>query len=233
VFEYSSDPNKDTYFLFLADDVGDGWAAGGSVTVNSWKHFSNEFSYFRQQVKYQLGTINATIPPGTDVIFTSDDVEAIPIGLVTRQFEYNLLIHATKPTSRWRPYAAVGPVLQLVALNGAPLKKPAGPFNIGLKNIGLIVAAFDFGRTPPLDGGGIFQFGMQYGGGIKYRVTPRMMIRADFRETWSRNPDIIANSYEDFDSNVLDETYTTDVIRIGPEKKFLQDRYTVGVAFTF
>jgi opacity protein-like surface antigen len=233
VFEYSSDPNKDTYFLYLADDVGDGWAAGGSVTVNSWKHFSNEFSYFRQQVKYQLGTINATIPPGTDVIFSSDDVEAIPIGLVTRQFEYNLLIHATRPTSRWRPYAAVGPVLQLVALNGAPLKKPAGPFNIGLKNLGLILAAFDFGRTPPLDGGGIFQFGMQYGGGIKYRVTPRMMIRADFRETWSKNPDIIANSYEDFDSNELDETYTTDVIRVGPEKKFLQDRYTVGVAFTF
>jgi hypothetical protein len=233
VLDYSSDPNKDAYFLFLADNVGDGWAGGGSVTVNSWRHFSNEFSYFRQQVKYQLGTVNATIPPQTDVILTDDDLEIIPVGLVTRQFEYNLLIHPTRPTSRWRPYAAVGPVLQLVALNGAPLKKPAGPFNLGLKNIGLIKAAFDFGSTPPLDGGGIFQFGFQYGAGVKYRVRPRLMLRADFRETWSRNPDIIADSYQDFDSNVLDETYTTQVIRVGPEKKFLQDRFTVGVAFTF
>jgi hypothetical protein len=233
VVEYSSNPNKDTYFVFLADDVADGWAAGGSVTVNSWKHFSNEFSYFRQQVKYRLATADVTIPPGTDVILGDKDLDIFPVGLVTRQFEYNLLIHATKPTSRWRPYAAVGPVLQLVALNGAPLKKPAGPFTLGLKNIGLIKAAFDFGSTPPLDGGGIFQFGMQYGAGIKYRLRPRIMLRADFRETWSKNPDIIANSYQDFDSHALDETYDTMVIREGPEKKFLQDRYTVGVAFTF
>jgi hypothetical protein len=184
-------------------------------------------------VKYQLATADVTIPAGTDVTIGDQDLDIFPVGLVTRQFEYNLLIHPTKPTSRWRPYAAVGPVLQLVALNGAPLKKPAGPFTLGLKNIGLIKAAFDFGSTPPLDGGGIFQFGMQYGAGIKYRIRPRIMLRADFRETWSKNPDIIANSYQDFDSHALDETYDTMVIREGPEKKFLQDRYTVGVAFTF
>jgi hypothetical protein len=201
--------------------------------VNSWKHFSNEFSYFRQQVKYQLQSVAATIPPGTDLILDDSDLDTEPIGLVTRQFEYNLLIHATRPTSRWRPYAAVGPVLQLIALNGAPLKKPAGVYTLGLKNIGLIKAAFDFGNTPPLDGGGIFHIGMQYGGGVKFRATPRMMFRADWRETWSKNPDIIASSYEDYDSNVLDDTYTTTVVRVKPDQKFIQDRYTVGVAFTF
>jgi hypothetical protein len=102
-----------------------------------------------------------------------------------------------------------------------------------LTNIGLIQAAFDLGSTPPLDGGGIFQIGVQYGGGIKYRVSPRVMLRADFRETWSKNPDIIANSYEDFDPNGLDETYTTTVVKVKPETNFLQDRYTLGVAFTF
>jgi hypothetical protein len=234
LLEYAPDyPNKDSYFVFLADDVGDGWAGGGSVTVNSWKHFSNEFSYFRQQVKYKLATTNVTIPPNTDVTIGEDDLFVIPVGLVTRQVEYNLLIHPTRPTSRWRPYAAVGPVLQLIALNGAPLEKPAGPFNIGLKNIGLIKAAFDFGSTPPLDGGGIFELGLQYGAGVKYRATPRLMLRADFRETWSKNPDIIAKSYEDFDTNDLDDTYTTEIFRVGPSAKFLQDRYTVGVAFTF
>ncbi len=229
----SSNPNADAYFVFLADNVGDGWAGGGSVTVNSWRHFSNEFSYFRQQVKYQLGSASVAIPAGTEVTIDENDLDVEPVGLVTRQVEYNLLIHPTRPASRWRPYAAVGPVLQLVALNGSPLKKPAGPFSLGLKNIGLIKAAFDFGSTPPLDGGGIFQFGMQYGAGVKYRATPRVMVRADWRETWSKNPDIIANSYQDYNPFYLDETYDTQIFREGPEKKFLQDRYTVGVAFTF
>jgi len=124
-------------------------------------------------------------------------------------------------------------VLQLIALNGSPLKKPAGVFTLGLKNVGLIKAAFDFGSTPPLDGGGIFEVGLQYGGGIKFRASPRVMLRADFRETWSKNPDIIASSYEDYDSNVLDDTYTTTVTTVRPESKFLKDRFTMGVAFTF
>lgn len=233
VLEESSVLTNPAYFLFLGDEVDDGWAAGGSVTINSWRHFSNEFSYFRQQVKYQLGTVNATLPPNQETILTENDLETFRIGLVTRQFEYNLLMHPTRPTSRWRPYAAVGPVLQLIALNGAPLKKPAGVYTLGLKNIGLIKAAFDFGSTPPLDGGGIFQVGLQYGGGVKYRLTPRVTVRADWRETWSKNPDIIANSYEDFDSNELDETYKTEVIKVKPDQKFIQDRYTMGIAFTF
>ncbi len=233
VLEMSSDGSKPAYFLFLGDDLGDGWAAGGSVTVNSWRHFSNEFSYFRQQVKYELGTVAATIPPGETVILEDSDLETEKIGLVTRQFEYNLLIHPTRPASRWRPYVAVGPALQLIALNGAPLKKPAGVFTLGLKNVGLIAAAFDFGNTPPLDGGGVFRIGLQYGGGVKYRVSPRVMARADWRETWSQNPDIIAKSYLDYDSTDLDNTYTTTIIPVKPNQKFIQDRYTLGVAFTF
>jgi opacity protein-like surface antigen len=231
----SSDPGKTNYYLDLLDLVGDGWAVGGSVTVNSWRHFSNEFSYFRQQVKYELDAAESGFNeqrPGENF---DGDLVAVPIGLVTRQFEYNLLIHPTRTTSRLRPYVAVGPVLQLIALNGAPLKKPAGPFNLGLKNLGLILAAFDLGRTAPLDGGGIFQFGLQYGAGVKYRVSPRVMLRADWRETWSKNPDIIGSSYDDYydEDKELDPSYSTYVFKLGPEKKFLQDRYTVGIAFTF
>jgi hypothetical protein len=233
ILDTSSDENNPAYLLYLQDEVGDGWAAGGSVTVNSWRHFSNEFSYFRQQNKYELGSINITLPAKRDVVDDDILLDSARIGMVVRQFEYNLLVQARPPKSRWRPYAAIGPVFQLIALNGAPLKKPAGVYTIGLKNIGLIKAAFDLGNTPPLDGGGIFQFGLQYGGGIKYRVSPRVMLRADFRETWSKNPDIIADSYEDFDSNALDDTYSTVVVKVKPPTKFLQDRYTVGVAFTF
>jgi hypothetical protein len=60
-----------------------------------------------------------------------------------------------------------------------------------------------------------------------------MMLRADWRETWAKNPDIIANSYEDYEDPDLDESYSTEVFRVGPEKKFIKDRFTLGVAFTF
>jgi hypothetical protein len=227
----TSDTIPTQYELDLYDSVDDGWAAGGSVTVNSWKHFSNEFSYFRQQGKYLLQTGTFTDDPehpeNEDLQFTAD-----PASIATRQFEYNLLVHARPPTSRWRPYAAIGPAFQLIALASSPLKKPAGPFTLGLKNVGLIKAAFDFGSVSPLDGGGIFQFGLQYGAGIKYRVTPHTIVRADFRETWSKNPNIIKDSYLGYEPDI-DGSYDTDILRATPPAKFTQDRFTLGVAFAF
>jgi hypothetical protein len=84
-----------------------------------------------------------------------------------------------------------------------------------------------------LNGGGIFQFGLQYGGGIKYRVTPRFLMRADFGETWSKNPRIIRDSYLGYVPEGLDDTYTTSVTNYAPPAKFIQQRATVGFAFTF
>ena len=229
----SSQPDDPLYELDLYDTVGDGWTAGGTVTVNSWRHFSNEFSYFRQQGKYSL--LPELYIDGSDLPTVDENVnfDSERVGFVTRQFEYNLLAHLRPPTSRWRPYIAVGPTFQLIALSDSPLKKPAGPFKLGMGNIGLLKAAFDFGRTPPLEGGGTFQFGFQYGAGIKYRITPRMMLRADYRETWSRNPDMIRNSYEDFEIVLDNDNYTSDIYVLKPAQRFFQDRFTLGVAFTF
>ena len=227
----TSDTVSKQYELDLFDSVDDGWAAGGTVTINSWRHFSNEFSYFRQQGKYLLQTGTFTDDPEHPV---DDDLtfEANPSSIATRQVEYNLLWKPLKPTSRWQPYLAAGPVFQLIALADSPLKKPAGPFTLGLKNIGLIKAAFDFGSVAPLDGGGIFQFGMQYGAGLKYRVTPHTILRADYRETWSKNPDMIKDSYIGFEPDI-DGSYTTDLLKIPPPSKFFEDRFTIGVAFAF
>ncbi len=229
----SSDPTDPAYEIDLFDQVNDGWAVGGSVTVNSWRYFSNEFSYFRQQGKYTLGAEVFTGDSSQSGIDESIGFASARVGFATRQFEYNLLAHLRPPTSRWRPYVAVGPTFQLIALSDSPLKKPAGPFHLGMGNIGLFKAAFDFGRTPPLEGGGIFQFGLQYGAGIKYRISPRMMLRADYRETWSKNPDMIRNSYEDFEIVLDNDNYTSDIYVLKPTQKFFQDRFTLGVAFTF
>lgn len=229
----SSVPTDPLYEIDLFDEVGDGWTAGGTITVNSWRYFSNEFSYFRQQGKYRLGAEVYKNDSDQPVVDESINIDSARVGLATRQFEYNLLAHLRPPTSRWRPYVAVGPTFQLIALSDSPLKKPAGPFRLGLGNLGLLKAAFDFGRTPPLDGGGTFQFGLQYGAGIKYRISPRVMLRADYRETWSKNPDIIRNSYKDFDIDLDNTNYTADIYVLKPNQRFFQDRFTLGVAFTF
>jgi len=230
-------PGKDTDPLYIAglfDEVGDGWTAGFSVTVNTWKWVSNEFSYFRQQGKYRLGAFAITIPAGDTPISDSDfNQAAATVGLTTRQFEYNSLVHFRPPSSRWRPYVAAGPVLQLIALADAPLKRPSSYYTLGLKNLGLFKAAFDFGNTPPLDGGGIFQPGLQYGAGIKYRVTPRFTMRMDWRETWSRNPRIIRDSYESFLPDTLPDGYDVLVLNGPPDSMFFQQRATMGFAFTF
>lgn len=226
-------PSHPLYEVDLFDEVGDGWTLGGTVTLNSWRYFSNEFSYFRQQGKYKLGAEVYQDNSDKPLVDESVNIDSKRVGLTTRQFEYNLLAHLRPPTSRWRPYVAVGPTFQLIALSDSPLKKPAGPFKLGMGNLGLLAAAFDFGRTPPLEGGGVFQFGLQYGAGFKYRISPRMMLRADYRETWSKNPDIIRNSYDDFEIDVDEDNYTSDIYVLKPTAKFFQDRFTLGIGFTF
>jgi hypothetical protein len=215
------------YFTGLADDSTDGWAAGVSLTLNSWKWISNEFAYTQQQTKYQLYITIETGTPQEPGIST--------IGLSTRQSEYNMLFHARPRNSRFRPYFAVGPDLQLIKLAAAPLKGPSGYFRLGLSNAGILQAAFNFGSVPPLDGGGVFQPGLQYGGGIKYRVLPRLTMRADVRENWSRNPKMIRSSYEGYvpETPAEDGPYTVKVTNSNPPASYLQQRLTVGFAFTF
>ncbi len=223
----SSNPNNPLYGLGVADGVFDGWAAGVSLTLNSWNWVSNEFSYMRQQTKFDL--VGVTVSSGSE----QTPIDAETVGLITRRFAYNTVLNLRPRKSRWRPYISAGPAFQLLSLSDAPLKKPAGIFKLGLSNIGLIKSAFDFGSTPPLDGGGIFQFGLQYGAGIKYRVTPRFMIRGDFGETWSANPKILRDSYLGYIPDGVDDTYSTTVTNTKPPGRFIQQRSTVGFAFTF
>ncbi len=217
-----ADPTKQIYFGGLGEQLSGGWTAGISATLNTWKWISNQFSY-----TYQRGTYNSA-----DIFTQPTQLIEGRAGLITRQFEYNLLVNARPPKSRWRPYAAVGPALVVTALADAPVKKAAGPFKLGLQNVGLLLAAFQAGSTPPLDGGAVYGIGLTYGGGIKYRVHPRVTLSADFRETWSRNPQFISNSYTS--SYFPEEGYKSIIDRTGSTvSKFRQQRSTLGVAFTF
>ncbi len=228
VFMISPKPDLPPYAIGLFDDINDGWSAGISVTLNTWRWVSSEFGYHLHRGKYRLEQFD--IPGDID---EQGSYDAYTVGLTTRQFEYNVLVHARPRESRWRPYVAVGPALQLIHLTDAPVKRTPRAFKLGLQNIGLLKAAFDFGRTPPLDGGGIYQVGLQYGAGIKFRVHPRITLRADFRGTWSKDPEFVRDSYADEVAAEFDPTYDYEITRDPVLAKFRLQRYTVGVAFTF
>jgi hypothetical protein len=68
---------------------------------------------------------------------------------------------------------------------------------------------------------------------VKFRVHPRITTRFDFRETWSKNPEFIRDSYVDDTAAGFDPSYDYEVTRNRPSGKFRQQRFTMGVAFTF
>jgi hypothetical protein len=217
----SEDPN-DVFAAILADEFDSGWVAGITTTLNTWKWFSNQFTYTYTRGKFAY--VQALSEPANETIFGHS-------GLITRQFEYNLLFNLRPPKSRWRPYAAVGPGLQLTHLSDSPVKKAAGPFKLGLQNVGLLLAAYDFGSAAPLNGGGIFSPAVVYGGGLKVRVHPRITWSVDFRESLSRAPNFLSDSYTR--NYFKDQGFNLGVFQFQTDSKYRQQRFTMGLAFTF
>jgi opacity protein-like surface antigen len=205
-----------------------GWSAGTSLTLNTFRYFSSEFAFTYQRGKYRLGALAITGLPGEE----QGGYEEETTGLLSRQFQYNLIATLRPREKRLRPYIAVGPVLQMIHITDAPFKSSGGVFRVGLRNVGLLVAAYNFGTTAPLDGGGIFQFAFQYGGGVKYRVTPHWMVRLDFRDTLGPQPDFIGRSFH-VDEPTDSDPYLVYVNRLRPTGPLRQQRATLGFSFTF
>lgn len=225
------DTPENVLVLVLGNAFQPGWTLGGTVTLDPQKYFSHEFSYDHSFTTFQIGLVvvdGDQTSPTYGAQFAFSDV-----ALQTSQVAYDFLINGRPKTSRWRPYVAVGPALELMHLSDAPIKKAPGYFKLGLSSIGLIKAAYDFGSTPPLEGGGIFKLGLNYGGGIRYRVTPRWMVSADYRETLISQPDFWSKSKEDILGGIDAGDYLLSVygpLLNGPMR---QQRVTAGVAFTF
>jgi opacity protein-like surface antigen len=227
IFLEPKSPANQPVTLFFANRLQSGWAAGTSVTLNSWRWFSNEFSFDYQRGRYRLG---AEITGLGDLAPTGYQEEGT--GLAINQFGYAFLANLRPRESRFRAYAAVGPVFQLLHITAAPVKKPNAIFRAGLRNVGLILAAYNFANAPPLDGGGVFQFGFQYGGGIKYRITSRLMLSAAYRETLSAQPNFIERSIKIDDPSDSDE-YVFQKVTEGPGSPLRLKRATLGISFVF
>lgn len=161
-----------------------GYVIAPKATINSWRYVSNEFGYTYNEAPLTITTsTNDGNPPS--VQYDSGQV---------RQFTYNTLVHLRPNGSRLRPFVAVGPSFQLLRLyDSQPTKNRL--LSLTVKDVGLIIDAYNFGHKPPLEGGGVFQFGFQYGGGFFYQLTPRFFVRSDFRETISPQPDYWSKSY--------------------------------------
>ncbi len=227
IFLEPKSPANQPINLLFANRVESGWDAGTSVTLNSWRWFSNEFSFDYQRGRYRLG---AEITGLSDLAPTGYQEEGT--GLAINQFGYAFLANLRPRESRFRAYVAAGPVFQLLHITDAPVTKPNAIFRAGLRNVGLILAAYNFANEPPLDGGGVFQFGFQYGGGVKYRITPRFMLRADYRETLSAQPDFIERSIKIDDPSDSDE-YIFNKVTSGPGSPLRLKRVTLGFSFVF
>ncbi len=223
----SNTPDIPSFNLLLQNRLHNGWAVGTTVTLNSWRYFSNEFSFDYQRGAYRLGAsfsgFNGQEPIGYQEQTT---------GFLTNQFGYAFLYNFRAREKRFRPFLAAGLAFQLLHITDAPFKSSGGIFKVGLKNVGLLLAAYNFANNPPLDGGGVFQFGFQYGGGVKYRFSKRWLGKLDYRETLSPQPRFVERSIT-VDNPADSSEYTVTRETDQPTGPLREQRLTAGISFVF
>lgn len=223
----SHSPEIPSFSLTLQNRLHNGWAVGTSVTLNSWRYFSNEFSFDYQRGKYRVGASFSGFKGEAPVPYSEETT-----GLLTNQFGYATLINLRPRNKRLRPYIAAGLAFQLLHITDAPFKNSGGIFKVGLRNVGLILAAYNFANEPPLNGGGVFQFGFQYGGGVKYRFSRRWLARLDYRETLSPQPNFIERSIT-IDKPEPGDPFVLDYASNRPAGPLREQRFTAGFSFVF
>ena len=220
---HTADGNRMQFSLAASNRISPGWALGGFVTVHANRWISNEIGFHYLRGSFRLGLMKLK-PGGSEQLPGLVEQRA---GLLTRQFSYNTVVHLRPIESRWRPYVAAGPALQLVHLTDAPFQGSKGLFRLGLSNVGMLQSAYNFSNAPPLDGGGIFQPALQVGGGLKFRVRQCWILRLDYRSSISRRPDFLKKSL----ASVVDEI--ADELREKTHQWFPQQRLSIGFSFTF
>ena len=166
----------------LDTELTEGWNVALKGRLNPHRYISHEFGFTYSDTVLE---VTATSP------FASPEDLTAPAHI--RQFSYNVIANARPTGSRWRPYAAVGPAMQLIRLTGGI---GGGRFSrLAFRDVGLIAATWNFGSDPPLEGGSIFQAALVYGAGFQFFFTPHLHIRTDFRESISEQPDFWKESY--------------------------------------
>jgi hypothetical protein len=167
----------------LRTDLTPSWNVALKATLHPHRFISHEFGF-----TFSNTTLEVT---ATSPIASPEDLDA-PAHI--RQFSYTLIANGTPNGSRWRPYAAIGPALQMIRLTGGVGGGTSFP-RIAFRDVGLIARTWDFGSDPPLEGGNIFQPALVYGAGFQFHATPHVLVRADVRQSLSEQPDFWKQSY--------------------------------------
>ena len=72
-----------------------------------------------------------------------------------------------------------------------------------------------------------------YGAGVRYRLTPRWMVRLDYRETLVSQSDFWSKSRNDILTNIDAPDYTLQEVGPDFDGAMRQQHVTAGVSFTF
>jgi hypothetical protein len=146
---------------------------GASVTLHPSRFLSHELFF---------GTMQANLLTGED---PTPQVDRLSIRTTGYQSEANLA------PRRWRlrPFVTAGSSVATYRFKNIKLSKKNGIFKFGLRQAGAVVSAFNSAGAAALDGGTVFQLGLTYGGGIKYRMSRLVEFQAEYRETYAKDPD--------------------------------------------
>lgn len=208
--------------LNLETSLSRGWSIAPRFTLHSWKYISNEFGYAYSRMNFRL--FGADQLTGTTIDSRSK--------ATVRSYSYTTLFHLTPNGKRFRPYVGVGPTLQLTHLLDAP---PSGSrlLRFAARDVAAFISAFDFGSKPALDGGGVFQLGLNYGAGATWYASHRMFLRVDYREILTGQPDL----WKDLPSRLQGAASTPDVrLEYAPLIKHAAQRHqlvTLGIGVAF
>ncbi|MEI9813825.1 MAG: LssY C-terminal domain-containing protein [Acidobacteriota bacterium] len=198
-----------------------GWNLAANVTFNAHRHFSHELGFTLNKTQLKISIENPLIRP--DVLNTDAQI---------RQFHYALLYHPVANGGRWRPYLALGPALQVIRTLES-VQSSQTLWRFAFKELNAIYSAYHFGDDPPLEGGAIFQPALHYGGGIKFHWTRRFVLRADYRETLSAQPDFWTKSYPSLTDADIGPGRSLKPLELHKYGLLRQQRLSLGVGITF
>jgi hypothetical protein len=202
-------------------ELESGWSIAPKVTFNTSGHLSHEVGYTYNRSRFHAVLAPPLLEP-----------ETISAPAAIGQFNYSLIMNMTRNGSRVRPYVAIGPGMQTIRLN-MDSRNADRLLNFAFKEVKLFVTAWDLGETPPLEGGGVFQFAVQYGGGVKIHLTPRILIRTDFRQTLSPQPDFWTRSHEALRDLDLPVDLQIEPRRLETHGPLRLNRFSAGVGLSF
>jgi hypothetical protein len=153
-----------SFFKSVSNGLGtehvSGGAVGFRVTENFWKYISLEqgFTYSANNLRMGLSTAPSSVAWGNRIY----------------QWNLNPVFHFTPRGSKIRPYLTLG----ASAMNYNPTDTAEGLAHLPEN-------AARYGTQGLSDN---LQMAMNFGGGLKWRLTDRFGLRFDLRSTYSRNP---------------------------------------------